>query len=235
MYARFLNRYSFRVETAGTGPDLIDLLQRVRPVVVLAEPVLPGVAGDELAVALATHRERFGAAILVILFQPLHDRISKFVKSSAISAIFSTLLVVVLIILPLLLVGGLITRELRHFYNEARLEAQSQAQSQDQQTDTNTDTGFSWLIESVSQQISRVSHVEREKVREFFAGHIRQVDEYLLGHTTGFLRNASVTLFHIILALFTMFFLFKDKDKIVETGGDLNTTCDNCHARYSRE
>jgi len=27
----------------------------------------------------------------------------------------------------------------------------------------------------------------------------------------------------------------KDKDKIVETGGDLNTTCDNCHARYSRQ
>lgn len=27
----------------------------------------------------------------------------------------------------------------------------------------------------------------------------------------------------------------KDKDKIIETGGDLNTTCDNCHARYSRE
>lgn len=27
----------------------------------------------------------------------------------------------------------------------------------------------------------------------------------------------------------------KDKDKIVETGGDLNTTCDNCHAKYSRE
>ena len=27
----------------------------------------------------------------------------------------------------------------------------------------------------------------------------------------------------------------KDKDKIIETGGELNTTCDNCHARYSRE
>ena len=27
----------------------------------------------------------------------------------------------------------------------------------------------------------------------------------------------------------------KDKDKIVEAGGDLNTTCDNCHMRYSRE
>jgi hypothetical protein len=27
----------------------------------------------------------------------------------------------------------------------------------------------------------------------------------------------------------------KDKDKIVETGGDLNTTCDNCHAKYSRQ
>jgi len=26
----------------------------------------------------------------------------------------------------------------------------------------------------------------------------------------------------------------KDKDKIVDTGGDLNTTCDNCHARYQR-
>ena len=26
----------------------------------------------------------------------------------------------------------------------------------------------------------------------------------------------------------------KDKDKIVEAGGDLNTTCDNCHARYQR-
>jgi hypothetical protein len=27
----------------------------------------------------------------------------------------------------------------------------------------------------------------------------------------------------------------KDKDKIVEAGGDLNSTCDNCHARYSRQ
>jgi len=27
----------------------------------------------------------------------------------------------------------------------------------------------------------------------------------------------------------------KDKDKIIEVGGDLNTTCDNCHTRYSRE
>jgi hypothetical protein len=27
----------------------------------------------------------------------------------------------------------------------------------------------------------------------------------------------------------------KDKDKIVETGGELNTTCDNCHERYSRQ
>jgi hypothetical protein len=27
----------------------------------------------------------------------------------------------------------------------------------------------------------------------------------------------------------------KDKDKIVEAGGELNTTCDNCHARYSRQ
>jgi hypothetical protein len=27
----------------------------------------------------------------------------------------------------------------------------------------------------------------------------------------------------------------KDKDKIVEAGGDLNNTCDNCHARYSRQ
>ena len=27
----------------------------------------------------------------------------------------------------------------------------------------------------------------------------------------------------------------KDKDKIIDSGGELNTTCDNCHARYSRE
>ena len=27
----------------------------------------------------------------------------------------------------------------------------------------------------------------------------------------------------------------KDKDKIVEAGGELNATCDNCHARYSRQ
>ena len=27
----------------------------------------------------------------------------------------------------------------------------------------------------------------------------------------------------------------KDKDKIVEAGGELNTTCDNCHERYSRQ
>jgi cytochrome c556 len=27
----------------------------------------------------------------------------------------------------------------------------------------------------------------------------------------------------------------KDKDGIVAAGGDLNLTCDNCHARYSRQ
>lgn len=27
----------------------------------------------------------------------------------------------------------------------------------------------------------------------------------------------------------------KDKDKIVDSGGEMNVTCDNCHMRYSRE
>ena len=27
----------------------------------------------------------------------------------------------------------------------------------------------------------------------------------------------------------------KDKDGIVSAGGDLNTTCDNCHAKYQRQ
>src|SRR5258708_179963 len=161
----------------------------------------------------------FGAAILVILFQPLHAKIGTVIKSPALSALLSTLVVVILIILPLALVGGLIGRELRHFYKEARLtaQAQAQAQSENESIDEEADTGsgFSWLIDSVSQQVARVSHVDETRVHNFLTGHMSQGYEYLAGHTTGFLRNASVTLFHIILSLFTMFFLFKDRKNII--------------------
>jgi predicted PurR-regulated permease PerM len=159
----------------------------------------------------------FGAGILVILFQPLHARISIVVRSPGLSALLSTLVVVILIILPLMLVGGLIGRELRHFYKEARLTAQAQAQTESDSIDEEADTGsgFSWLIDSVSQQVSHVTHVDETRVHHFLSSHMSQGYEYLAGHTTGFLRNASVTLFHIILSLFTMFFLFKDRKSIM--------------------
>src|SRR5262249_6473493 len=85
VYSRFLNRFSFRVETAATGPELVDLLRRARPVVVLSEPVLPRVAGDELAAALWAYRERYGVAILVLGGgRPTNPRFSSIVQPTAV-------------------------------------------------------------------------------------------------------------------------------------------------------
>ncbi|HZS43818.1 MAG TPA: AI-2E family transporter [Blastocatellia bacterium] len=166
----------------------------------------------------------FGAGIVVILFQPLHGRMQHVVKSATMSAALSTILVLCFIIVPLIFVGGLVAGQLHHFYREVRTQMATQQvapqpapdASDEDASDEDQSSGISWLLGSVSQQIARVTHVKEERVRTFMADHIQQVNEYLLGRTTGVLRNASVAIFHLILTIFTMFFLFRDREKIID-------------------
>src|SRR5262249_44340949 len=136
----------------------------------------------------------FGAGILVILFQPLYAAVNKAIKSSAICAAISTLLVLCFIIVPLIFVGGLVAAQLHHFYRAVRLQMPQIQQpappppsqdADDDTSDTEESGGVSWLLDSVSQQVARVAHVDQDRVRTFFADHIQQINEYVLGRTTG--------------------------------------------------
>jgi DNA-binding response OmpR family regulator len=66
LYSRFLDRYRFRVETATTGAELLDLLRREHPAVILCEPSLPGLSLTALAAELAAYRKDAGVEVLLL-------------------------------------------------------------------------------------------------------------------------------------------------------------------------
>ena len=148
-----------------------------------------------------------GAAILVILFQPLHEKMARLIRSPSLRALLSTIVVVGFIILPLIFVGGIVGQELNQFYQAAKAKAQAQGGG---------GTDFSFLLQGAAKQVGRVARVDPQQVEQYVTDHIQQVGDFLIAQSGGVIRGVGRLIFNVVLVIFTMFFLFRDSRVIVD-------------------
>lgn len=144
------------------------------------------------------------AIVLVIVFYPVHTRLARRIKRPGLRALLSCLLVVLIIVLPLIVLTTLIAQELA-------------------QVIPNLPSQISHLLNSPTSPLGRVSDwlqtrfgIDTVNSKAFVVDHLKQSSDWLLGSSVNFLRSIAGGIVRAFFVLFTMYYLFKDGDKIVD-------------------
>jgi predicted PurR-regulated permease PerM len=144
------------------------------------------------------------AVVLVIVFYPVDRRLARRIKRPGLRALLSCLLVVLIIVLPLTVLTTLIAQELAKVI-------------------PNLPSQVSQLLNSPTSPVARISDwlqtrfgIDTVSSKTFAVDHLKQSSDWLLGSSLNFLRNIAGGIIKAFFVLFTMYYLFKDGDKIVD-------------------
>lgn len=183
-------------QNAGQRRSLITLL------------ILAAIAGWFIYVLIRPFLEPiFFAAVLAIAASPIHRRLSSEIRSSPLAALVTTLLMLVVVLLPLWALGITIAREARDVYhNLARQSAE--------------DGGWSaWLgqfLDPAIQWLTEKTGVPATSVHQLVVERAQASATEIIARTGSILTNLTTTLGSAVLSLFVMFFLLIEGPAICE-------------------
>jgi predicted PurR-regulated permease PerM len=140
----------------------------------------------------------------VIVFYPVHRRLSSRIKRRGLSALLSCLLVVLIVVFPLIVLTTILAEELAKVI-------------------PNLPSQVSQLMNSQSSAFGRLSGwiesrfgIDTVGSKAFLVDQLKQSSERLLGASFNILGNIVSGIVKAFFVLFTMYYLFKDGDKIVD-------------------
>jgi len=143
------------------------------------------------------------SSVLAIAFYPVHERLLRSTGRRSVSALVSTLLVVVTILIPLLFVAAIAINEvlaLRGYLEQAfsgGVELRLLAPLRD---------AADWLL--------RRSGLESSRVVEAIAQHTSQLGQLAAASALTFATNLTGAIVSFVFIIFTIFFLFRDGAQI---------------------
>jgi predicted PurR-regulated permease PerM len=143
----------------------------------------------------------FIAIVFAIVFFPFHARIQRDIRNQTLAALLSTLLVLLVIIIPTVLLGTAIRDELADAYQSLSLRS---AQS------------GGWvpyllqLSDRIKGWVGRYIDVSQYDLRGELLNWLEQASAFLLKQLTGAAGNLASFIVNGVLAFFTLFFLFRD-------------------------
>lgn len=143
------------------------------------------------------------AIVLVIVFYPVHKNIASRIGRRSLSALVSCVLVVLVVVLPLALLVVTVIQELSKVVpnlptNLSQLFSRQPA-----------------ILGSLAQWMQARLGVDILGLQDFFIQQLRNVSEGLLGASFSLVGNIVTSIVKAFFVIFTMYYLFRDADKIV--------------------
>jgi predicted PurR-regulated permease PerM len=142
------------------------------------------------------------AAVLVIVFYPVHQRLLKRLKKPGLSALLSCILVILTILVPVVLVTIAVLNEFSGAMN-------------------NLQATIVYLLDPNSPYTGRVlrwvsQYIDIEQVRsgQYLLERLQGVSGQLAGRTLGVIGGVIGAIVQMFFVVFTMYYLFRDGDKI---------------------
>lgn len=142
------------------------------------------------------------AAVLVIVFHPVHRHIVAYTGRPGWSAMLSTLLVIVVILVPVSLVTIAVVNEMTELVR-------------------NLQGHFNTLLDPNSPVIGRLMRwlgqyvdVSRLHPQEYLMQRLNSLSETIAGRTIGLVGGVVGAVVEIFFIIFTMYYLFRDSDRI---------------------
>lgn len=143
------------------------------------------------------------AAVLAVVFYPMHRRIRLRIASPSGAAIVSTLLVVVLILLPATFITVAVVRELAGAADSLQAGVQ-------RLSDISTIPGVGWVMERVQGYVE----IDMAAAQEFLAERLQAWGGALAASTLLVVGGAVGAIVQMVLVVFTLFYMFRDGDRI---------------------
>lgn len=148
------------------------------------------------------------AIILAVIFNPVHQRCRRAFKNEGVSALVSTVLALLIAVLPLVLLGVAIAREATLGY---RMVSGALAEHGDLTTAISQMRGvgpaWQWVQERLAQWDVDLNATINDG--------LRRLGGFAFGITKGLFTNLASFLLNVGIVAFTLYFFFRDGDRIL--------------------
>ena len=144
------------------------------------------------------------ACVLVIVFHPVHKELARRTRRRSLSALISCVLVVLVVVLPLTLLAIAVGQELGKVVpnlpsNLSQVFSQQPA-----------------ILARFSAWMQNRFGIDMLSLQDFFIQQFRNLSERLLGASFSLMGNIVSSIVKAFFVVFTMYYLFRDGDKIVD-------------------
>jgi predicted PurR-regulated permease PerM len=143
------------------------------------------------------------AVVLVIVFYPVHDRLANRFGRRSLSALLSCIVVVLIAVIPLTLITIALAEELTKVL--PNLPSQLSQFMNPQAS----------VVGRVTDWIQRRFGVDTLRSQEFMSQQLQNASQFLLGISFNLVGNIATGIVKAFFVVFTMYYLFRDGDKIV--------------------
>lgn len=148
------------------------------------------------------------AAILAIVFAPLHARVQAQIKNANLSALVSTLLTTLVAILPLLFLALAISREVAMGVQQVRANA-GRVNNWEAEISQMRYVGPAW------QWVQAHFKDFEEDANAMISNAAQRAGSFAVNVFRGAISNISAFIFNLVLVAFTLFFFFRDGTTII--------------------
>ena len=143
------------------------------------------------------------AIVLVVVFYPVHERVASRIGRRSWSALVSCVLVILVVVLPLTLLAAAVIQEFSKVVpnlpsNLSQVFSQQPA-----------------ILGRLSEWMQSRFGLDIAGLQDFFIQQFRNLSERLLGASFGLMGNIVSSIVKAFFVVFTMYYLFRDGDKIV--------------------
>jgi predicted PurR-regulated permease PerM len=143
----------------------------------------------------------FSALVLAIAFHPIHIRLHQRIRNANLAALVSTLLVILVIVIPAILIGVAITRELADAYKALSERSVEEG-------------GWTPLLMHTLERplawIGKFVDLSEFDLRDALLSRIQGISSFLVNFARGAVGNLTSLILNSVIAFFTLFFLFRE-------------------------
>ena len=143
------------------------------------------------------------ATVLAVVFYPMHRRIRARVRTPTAAAILSTISVVVLILLPATFITIAVVRELAGAADSLQAGVQRLSSA-------STVPGLGWVLDKIRGYVD----IDPVAAQKFLADRLQGLGGTLAANTLLVVGGAVGAVVQMVLVVFTLFYLFRDGDRI---------------------
>lgn len=148
------------------------------------------------------------AAVLAVIFFPLYERLRKRVRMSGLASL-------IMCIIILLLIVGPVTYVFIALVNEAAdAVAEVNRMYKSGQLDSILAFDMPW-IGTLKEKLAPYYDISQIKIDEIVKDAIDRVSAVILNQTSWLLTNGTRTVFYFVLMIFSLYYFFKDGEKLI--------------------